>query len=499
MQKITLILSLLLFITMGNSAQDKIKWGPKTDESGVFTLVGQSDDIIYVSGTKVTKMGFGWEQKLFGFDKNLQLKNEIDFKKSFGKTNMCIDMFAGDQLDLLSYNIKSKKKPKLQLHTIENGKIKFVKDCTTLNNEYQFLPNGINNIPFGIDNKLKLYSSSNSDFRAISLDQKIKKKKRKVIIEVLNAANQYSQAYSIRLDFDNSKRMKLIEDVILSKNGRTSVIIKEYYSKKEKEKKDNKPNYEYHIETYDSNGEVYSSTITPNEGFYKSLSATADEEGNIYMSILIEDKHDKGAQHIGFKKIDLNGQVSVDKKFVPKSLIEGKDKLDKYTYSSNLIHCSNDMIISTSFNTNTKSKGFVITTSSDEVEFKDVIIDGFDSEGNYLWSERVSRDMRVPMLSFLNSTHILYNNESAMLFMNRHKDNASKTFIKKPKKAKLPNKKNTIAGITFNKDGLVEAKALTVPSDVHIGAHGIRSIDGEVYFVGFDKRYKNLRLGVLQQ
>lgn len=497
--KRTNVFTIIIFLvsTAFSYAQTSISWGPKQDEGGIFTLVGESEDLIYVSCTVVKKMGFSYEQKLLGFDKKYKkIVNEIDLKKTYGKKNMAMDMFSDGSMKLLSVNYENKKKTKIQIHQLNDSKIELVSELETLNGEYSFAPPGYENSPFFKNDKsLRLYSSPDNDYRALAKIDK-KKKKETYDVKVLDPKNDYSTLHSFKLKLDNTKELKIVKDILVKDDGSAVVLIKQYNGKKDKEKKDKKPNYTFILQHHYTDGTSIDTEILPVEGFYKSTILTQDEIGNIYISALIENKHDKGAENIIIKKIDSEGKVIVDALHPSKGILKGKDKLNKYTYSTSLIYCSKDLILSISHLTDTKSKGIVF--GSTEMKFEDIVVDAFNSEGNYLWSERISRNITVSSLNLFEGVHTFYNKNGVTMFMNRHKDNASETYKKKAKGVKFPTKNNVIVGISFDQNGVIKSNRLTPTGDTHVGTQGIKSIDGEIYFVGFDRRFKNLRLGVLK-
>ncbi len=493
-----LAVAIILLTAVFGFSQTKIAWGPTQDEGGIFTLVGESDDLIYVSCTKQTKMGASYEQKLLGFDKKYKkIVEEIDIKKTFGRKNVALDMHSDGSMKILSVNYEKKKKTILQVHQIKDSKVELITDLDNFSGVYSIKIPGFENTPlFKDDNSLQLYSSSNNDLRALAKIEKKKKKKESYNVNILDPKDNYSTIHSFQFRLDNSKQLKIVEDIIVKDDGSAVVVIKQYNGKKDKEKKDDKPNYKFILQHYYEDGTSVDTEILASEGFYKSTVITQDKMGNIYFSALIEQKHDKGAEKIVFKKIDSTGKITVDELHSSKALLNGKDKLNKYTYSTALVHCSEDLILSVSHLTDTKSKGVVF--GSTEMKFKDVVVDAFNSQGIYLWSERISRNVTISNFSLLEGVHTFYSSDGAIMFMNRHKDNATETFKKKPKGVKFPTKNNIIVGISFDQNGVVKSNRLTPKGEIHIGIEGIKAIGEEIYFVGFDRRYQNLRLGVLK-
>ena len=498
MKRLNVLLTITILLTSILSySQSKINWGPKQDEGGIFTLVGESDDLIYVSCTKASKMGFSYEQKLLGFDKSRKITEEINLKDDFQKNNMAIDMFSDGTMRLLALNNKNKKKTKLQIYKVSGATIELESELETFSGQYTFAPNGYENMPFfNGDKSIRIFNSSINDYRAFAKVDK-RKKKETFEVSILDPKQSYKTVHSFKITHDNSKKLKVVDDIIIKDDGSAVVIIKEYNGKKDKEKKDKKPNYKFLLHQYFVDGNMNTTEIIPSEGFYKSTVVTHDENGNLYFSTLIENKHDKGADRIAFKKLDSTGKIISDQIYTSKNLPEGKEKLNKYTYSTGLIHCSDDLVLSISQLTDTKSKGWVVGGSS-EIKFKDIIVDAFDTNGNYLWSERISRNVTINQHNLLEGLHTFYNEEGATIFLNRHKKNAAESYQKKPKGVKFPSKENVVTAINFDKNGISKISKITPPGEIHIGVHGVKSINGEIYFVGFDRRYKNLRLGILQ-
>ena len=93
---------------------------------------------------------------------------------------------------------------------------------------------------------------------------------------------------------------------------------------------------------------------------------------------------------------------------------------------------------------------------------------------------------------------IFYSDLGLNIFYNTHEKNAQNPKNKKQKLSKFPIKNNVILKANVDLKGKLKFNKVNSASGMHIGGGCIKTIDDQYYVLGFDQKYKNIKLGVLK-
>jgi len=509
MKKLLVTSLVCLFVISSSFGQrkkrGKIAWGPKYDHKGYYSIVGKSGEHIYAYHLGGSFFAKTPNIKVLKFNKAKKIVDEFKIHDIIGDDRKLMDINCTDNsIVVLTFDPKRQIVEKIKIQS-KNLKVLEEEVVIEFEEEFEYFALGYSN-NYWSTHKRTLSQRSSSDNSKFGLVVSNKKNNRVYVdILILDRHNFYNEINSSKLDLDDKKEKEVLKSIDIREDGSFSALVKHYFTGSEKEKKNNAPNYNFHVYKKSLDSELSSVKVGVGKLYLSGSNIVYDEDDNIYFAALYEVKEGKGAEGTILFKINQQNEIEFERKNKSKGIKDGKERLDKDFVVTSFIRSGDNYLIAYQEKeivykrwTNTTSN---FTTVDDYVEFKNknMVVDFFDNDGNHLWSKILYMKKKQRHDNQLIEPQITYDNERIYMFTNSHKKNMEEGRVnfEKQKEKKFPNDDNIITKIIIDKDGSLTFDQLTPPGEIHIGRSCVRVFDGTVYFLSFQERFDNLRLGTM--
>jgi len=490
-----LLLTILLFsLTVLNGQQEKINWGPELKGEGIVALFGEVENHLYATRVKIN--GFKPKISILKIDKTtLQIVEEKKVKKLLDGNIPVHTTMVEDQVHvlILSDKVLSNVVFDLELNEVSNVVFK------QLDNDANILPPYMSDenplIPGDIISSIE---SRDKNKVAIKIT---KPGKKKVDIEyhVFDTKQGYKHMYSTDLVLDKKETLEIIKDTDLLQDGSLNILVKQYNNKKGKEFKNKKPDYNFTILKLGINGEVKEIDLPNQKEFWKGPKISHNIDGAILVSAMSQNKPKGGATGFHIIKIGADNKLIFEKTHPLKNNDE-KDKLHKSYGVSDFITINDNLSIIISENGIVRNFNVKGMTPNSKFSSDDVLLDGFDAEGNHIWSKRIYRNATENgMAKMFSSLFAFYNDEGLSIHYNTTEKNTRTLNSEKQKGEKLPNKKNVIVKAKLALDGSLSFHKVSSGNKLNFWPQVTRMYGESIYFLGAEDSWmKEMTIGVVK-
>jgi len=483
------VLSFLLVFNCVHA--QSIKWGPSKKVRGTFSMIGERENDVVLSFYELK--GFlglgGASPSILTYDKSCNVKEKIVLNKIIENEHLIVDVaIKGNNYQGLAFNnLLNEKEKTLFKIDFDNKKEINREEILTIPKGYMMKLVHPEMRPNSYKKAFELfYSNERSKMAILTFDKK--KNINTADLTIIDRNDEFKIISEIDLNIKNRSNFIRIVDKKVKKDGTVLLLIKNYKSKKEKEKAKGAPNYSFKGYTI-KKGQVNTYDIPSQEVFTKDATIKTDKEGNVYIISLYEEKYKKGAKGISIVKFDMSGKELFSKSFESKSLRKGKKQLNKHFSLRGAILVDGVFMINSQlieFESKTDSNS---GRQTENYLSKDIIFDGINIDGEYLWSKRIVRNDYSPVFEYLTNTNY-YNSDGVVIFLNTHRNSIADLEKDKIRARKVPSKKNHIMKLTVKKDGTYNYEDVSSTNGMTVFNSMFGDVTGDFYFLGVTPKFK---------
>lgn len=189
------------------------------------------------------------------------------------------------------------------------------------------------------------------------------------------------------------------------------------------------------------NGEVKEIDFPNQKDFWKGPKISHNIDGSILLSAMFQNKAKGGATGFQIIKIGTDNALIYDKSH-PLKNNDGKDKLHKSYGVSDFVTINDDLSIIISENGIDHNFNIQGMTPKTKFSSDDVLLDGFDADGNHVWSKRIYRNTIENVLAkIFTSLYAYYNDEGLSIYYNTTEKNTKTLNSEKQQSETLPVRK----------------------------------------------------------
>ena len=492
-------IAISLFIILGNvpecyGQENAITWGEELDGKGLIKIIGEEGDFIYAlqHGTKLLTL----YTNFLTIDKSTLEVIKTKKLKLSGLTTIPLNFSILDG--------------KLQALVVKKGKnfykIIFDLDLNEISNELVvkfdksvYAAESVAGMKMLIPMDLISSYRSMDESKVVVMVTKSGKKREGVEFFMFDINTGLTQLYNTSLKGSKSTSIQKITDVDVQINGVTNVLVKRYIDGDDEEE-NKKPNYNYVIYKIGLDTKETMIELPSQDIYWKSASIKNFSDGSILVAGVTHKKaksRPEGYQIVKFNNsnellFNKSNEITFDGTVV--------ELAETFYLRDILLH--NDMSFALVgedawSRTYTNANGM---QEKDRFYSNDIIVDGFDENGERKWSNVLYRYIEEKGDKNLFSEPVFLANESGInIFYNTTAKNIDPINDDRPYKDKLPSKKPIVLSSSISKTGKMSISIISQEEKRNFVSDSFVKTAEHIYVVGANNnKMKKMYLGKIK-